>query len=67
MLQVRLWDIRSDQEVHQYMPPTTNSSFTSVGVSFSGRIVLGASDDSTVHMWDISGMHTGTLAGHDNR
>jgi len=64
---VRLWDVRSDQEICQYRPPTTNSSFTSVGVSLSGRIVLGASDDSMVHMWDIAGNHTGSLAGHENR
>ena len=64
---VRLWDIRGDQEIHQYSPPSTKSSFTSVGVSLSGRLLLGASDDSTIHMWDITGTHLGQLAGHDNR
>jgi len=64
---VRLWDIRSDQEVTQYKAPTPNSSFTSVGVSQSGRIIFGSSDDSTVHMWDVVGNHLGAMAGHDNR
>ena len=64
---MRLWDIRGDQEVCQYKPPTPNSSFTSVGVSMSGRLVLASSDDSTIHMWDITGTHLGQLAGHDNR
>ena len=65
---VRLWDIRGDQEVHQYLPPpNTKASFTSVGVSLSGRLLLAASDDSTIHMWDITGTHLGQLAGHENR
>lgn len=64
---VRLWDVRSDQEVCQYKANTPSSSFTSVGVSNSGRIILGSSDDSTVHMWDVVGTHTGSLSGHDNR
>jgi len=64
---VRLWDLRSDQEVTSYKCPTPNSSFTSVGVSLSGRIVFGSSDDSSIHMWDISGNHLGNLSGHDNR
>ena len=67
LFKVRLWDIRSDQEVCQYKPPTPNSSFTSVGCSMSGRILLGSSDDSTVHMWDVAGAHCGSLSGHDNR
>ena len=33
----------------------------------SGRVLLAASDDSTIHMWDITGTHLGQLAGHDNR
>jgi hypothetical protein len=47
-VQVRLWDIRSDQEVCQYKPPTPNSSFTSVGVSLSGRIIF-ASRQGSLH------------------
>ena len=64
---VRLWDIRADQEISQYKAPTANSSFTSVGVSMSGRLLLASSDDSTIHMWDITGTHLGNLGGHDNR
>ena len=66
-MEVRLWDIRGDQEVCQYKPPTPNSSFTSVGVSMSGRLVLASSDDSTIHMWDITSTHLGNLGGHENR
>lgn len=58
---------QSIQEVCQYKANTPSSSFTSVGVSNSGRIILGSSDDSTVHMWDVVGTHTGSLSGHDNR
>ena len=32
-----------------------------------GRLLLAGSDDSTIHMWDITGTHLGNLAGHDNR
>merc|ERR1712038_422484 len=64
---VRLWDIRGDQELCQYKPPSPNSSFTSVGVSLSGRILLASSDDSSIHMWDVTGTHVGSLGGHENR
>ena len=66
-IQVRLWDIRGDQEICQYKPPTPNSSFTSVGVSLSGRLLLASSDDSSIHMWDVTGTHVGNLTGHENR
>ena len=33
----------------------------------SGRVLFASSDDSTIHMWDITGTHLGQLAGHDNR
>ena len=36
---VRLWDIRGDQEICQYSPPSSKSSFTSVGVSLSGKFI----------------------------
>ena len=55
------------QEIAQYKPPTPNSSFTSVGVSLSGRLILASSDDATVHLWDITGTHMGNLSGHENR
>ena len=64
---LRLWDIRGDQEIKQYKPPTPNSSFTSVATSLSGRLLLASSDDSTIHMWDITGTHLGNLGGHENR
>lgn len=64
---VRLWDIRADQEICQYKPPTADTSFTSVGVSLSGRLLLAASDDSKIHMWDVAGQHLGSMAGHENR
>ncbi len=64
----RLWDLRSDQEITVYKPPTPNSSFTSTGVSVSGRLLFCSSDDSSIHMWDlISGDHLGNLTGHENR
>ena len=62
-----MWDIRGDQEIKQYKPPTPNSSFTSVATSLSGRLLLASSDDSTIHMWDITGTHLGNLGGHENR
>ncbi len=64
----RLWDIRSDQELAIYKPPTPNSSFTSTGVSVSGRLLFCSSDDSSIHMWDlIGGEHLGNMCGHENR
>ena len=57
----RLFDLRSDQEVFVYRPPTANSGLTSCGLSPSGRVLLAGSDDSTVHLWDvIKGEHNGT-------
>ena len=64
----RLWDLRSDQEIVIYKPPTPNSSFTSCGVSQSGRLLFCSSDDSTIHSWDlINNDHIGNLCGHENR
>ncbi|KAJ8961216.1 hypothetical protein NQ318_008899 [Aromia moschata] len=48
----RLFDIRSDQQIAMFKPPTPNSGFTSCGLSMSGRILLCGSDDNNVHMWD---------------
>lgn len=56
----RLFDMRSDQQVHVFRPPTANSSLTCSAVSLSGRILLAGSDDSTIHLWDIlKGVHNG--------
>jgi len=64
----RLWDVRADQELAQYKPPTPNSSFTSCGLSASGRILYCSSDDSSIHSWDlVNKTHAGCLNGHDNR
>lgn len=64
----RLWDIRADQEIAIYKPPSPNSSFTSCGLSLSGRILFCSSDDASVHMWDLVGKtHSGNLTGHENR
>jgi len=64
----RLFDMRSDQQVNVFRPPTANSSLTCVALSKSGRVLLAGSDDSTVHMWDLlKGDHNGNLAGHENR
>lgn len=64
----RLWDLRADQEVTSYKPRTPNSSFTSCGLSVSGRLVFCSSDDSTIHYWDLlAGEQLGNLSGHDNR
>ena len=57
----RLFDMRSDQQVCVFRPPTANSSLTCVGVSHSGRVLMAGSDDSTVHLWDmLKGQHNGT-------
>ena len=64
----RLWDIRADQEIASYKPPTPNSSFTSCGLSVSGRILFCSSDDASIHFWDLAGKtHLGNLCGHENR
>ena len=64
----RLWDLRSDQEITVFKPPSPNSSFTSTGLSSSGRILFCSSDDSSIHMWDlINNDHLGNLCGHENR
>ena len=56
------------QEISQYKPPTPNSSFTSCGLSVSGRILYCSSDDASIHTWDLVGRtHTGNLTGHENR
>ena len=56
----RLWDIRSDQQVKEYKPPTANSGFTSCVLSLSGRYIICGSDDNQIHSWDIlKGCHTG--------
>lgn len=58
----RFWDIRSDQQVAEYKPPTPNSGFTSCGLSKSGRYIFCGSDDNQVHVWDtLKCSHTGKL------
>ncbi|KAK2718041.1 guanine nucleotide-binding protein subunit beta-2-like [Artemia franciscana] len=64
----RLFDIRADQQIGLYRPPTSNSGFTSSGLSRSGRYLFAGSDDSTVHVWDIAkAQHVGNMQGHENR
>ncbi|CAG0893742.1 unnamed protein product [Darwinula stevensoni] len=64
----RLFDIRSDQEVEKFGAPTPNSTFSSVVLSASGRLLLAGSDDSSIHMWDtLKSIHVGNLVGHENR
>ena len=64
----RLWDIRADQEIAIYKPPSPNSSFTSCGLSLSGRLLFCSSDDASVHIWDlVAKSHSGNLTGHENR
>lgn len=48
----RLYDIRSDQQVALYTPPSGDPGFTCCGLSISGRLLLCGSDDKTVHIWD---------------
>jgi guanine nucleotide-binding protein subunit beta, other len=61
----RLFDLRSDQQVFVYRPPTTNSGLTSCAVSPSGRALFAGSDDSTIHIWDVlKGEHNGKF--HSN-
>lgn len=63
-----MFDIRSDQEIALFKPPSASSGFTSCGLSLSGRILLCGSDDNNVHMWDtLKNQHNGTLSGHENR
>ena len=51
-----------------YKPPTPNSSFTSCGLSKSGRVLYCSSDDSSIHSWDlVAKAHSGNLCGHENR
>ncbi|ODM90207.1 Guanine nucleotide-binding protein subunit beta-2 [Orchesella cincta] len=73
----RLFDLRSDQQVAQYVNPggggggsveNSTGGFTSSGLSKSGRYLFAGCDDSNIHMWDLlKGCHTGTLGGHENR
>lgn len=57
-----MFDIRSDQQLAQYKPPSPNSGFTSCGLSLSGRILLCGSDDNNVHMWDtLKNQHNGNV------
>ncbi|KAK9507985.1 hypothetical protein O3M35_007739 [Rhynocoris fuscipes] len=64
----RLFDIRSDQQVAVYKPPNTQPSFTSCGLSVSGRFLLCGSDDNNVHIFDtLKAQHNGVLSGHENR
>lgn len=57
-----MFDIRSDQQLALYKPPSANSGFTSCGLSLSGRILLCGSDDNNVHMWDtLKNQHNGVL------
>ena len=59
----RLFDLRSDQQVFVFRPPTTNSGLTSCAVSPSGRALFAGSDDSTIHIWDVlKGEHNGKIA-----
>ncbi|XP_024081090.1 guanine nucleotide-binding protein subunit beta-2 isoform X2 [Cimex lectularius] len=64
----RLFDIRSDQQIAVYKPLGVSPSFTSCGLSLSGRFILCGSDDNNVHIWDTLKMeHNGILSGHENR
>lgn len=66
----RLWDLRADQEIAVYKAPPNHASstFTSCGLSKSGRLVFCGSDDSSIHMWDVVGKQPhGLLSGHENR
>jgi len=64
----RLFDLRADRELNQYVHDNILSGITSVAFSASGRLLFAGYDDYSCNVWDtLKGERVGVLTGHDNR
>ncbi len=64
----RLFDLRADKELISYSHESILSGVTSLGFSYSGRLLFAGYDDFNCQVWDtIKGERVGTLSGHENR
>ena len=56
----RLWDLRADQQIASFKPPSGNPGFTCSGLSLSGRFIFCGTDDNNIHIWDtLKAQHNG--------
>lgn len=64
----RLFDLRADRELNQYVHDNVLCGITSVGFSISGRLLFAGYDDFNCNVWDtLKGERVGVLSGHENR
>lgn len=64
----KIFDTRSYNDIAHFGADTILCGVTSVGFSFSGRVLFGGYDDYNVHMWDTLGVDTSTKhLFHENR
>jgi guanine nucleotide-binding protein G(I)/G(S)/G(T) subunit beta-1 len=64
----RLFDLRADKELICYSHESILSGVTSLGFSYSGRLLFAGYDDFNCQVWDtVKGERVGTLSGHENR
>ncbi|GAA6071074.1 guanine nucleotide-binding protein G(I)/G(S)/G(T) subunit beta-3b, partial [Tachysurus ichikawai] len=65
---LKMFDVRSDQEVMCYEDGQMNSAVTSLALSMSGRLIFAGYDNFNCNIWDsLKGEKVGVLSGHDNR
>lgn len=64
----RLFDLRADRELNQYVHDNVLCGITSVAFSASGRLLFAGYDDFNCNVWDtLKGERVGVLSGHENR
>lgn len=65
---LRMFDIRSDQEVMCYEDGQTNSAVTSLALSMSGRLMFAGYDNFNCNIWDLlKGEKVGEWQRQDSR
>ena len=56
----RLYDVRAHLEINCYTAVHRATKFAGCCVSVSGRILMAAAEDTTVHLWDtLKSKHAG--------
>ena len=65
---VRLFDVRSDQEISQYAYEYPQSGVSCVDTSLSGRVIFAGYDDFNVMLWDtLLGELLAVLSEHQGK